>query len=47
MKDKFLKMKVLLTKMGEVKTDNFCQYPCDLCLCYNKQVMNNKQEAWR
>lgn len=46
-KDKYLKMKELLTKMGGVKTDNFYQYPCAFCLCYNKQVMNNKQEAWR
>lgn len=45
-KDKYLKMKELLTKMG-VKTDNFYQYPCAFCLCYNKQVINNKQEAWR
>lgn len=46
-KDKFLKMKELLTKMGVVKTDNFYQYPCAFCLCYNKQVYNYKQEAWR
>ena len=46
-KDKYLKMKELLTKMGGVKTDNFYQYPCAFCLCYNKQVINNKQEAWR
>lgn len=47
-KDKYLKMKELLTKfVGWVKTDNFYQYPCAFCLCYNKQVMNNKQEAWR
>lgn len=46
-KDKYLKMKVLLTKLGGVKTDNFYQYPCAFCLCYNKQVINNKQEAWR
>ena len=30
-----------------VKTDNFYQYPCAFCLCYNKQVYNYKQEAWR
>ena len=46
-KDKYLKMKELLAKMGGVKTDNFYQYPCAFCLCYNKQVINNKQEAWR
>lgn len=47
-KDKYLKMKELLTKfVGWVKTDNFYQYPCAFCLCYNKQVINNKQEAWR
>ena len=46
LKDKYLKMKEL-TKMGGVKTDNFYQYPCAFCLCYNKQVINNKQEAWR
>lgn len=46
-KDKYLKMKELLTKMGGVKTDNFYQYPCAFCLCYNKQVYNYKQEAWR
>lgn len=40
-------MKELLTKMGGVKTDNFYQYPCAFCLGYNKQVINNKQEAWR
>lgn len=47
-KDKYLKMKELLTKfVGVGKTDNFYQYPCAFCLCYNKQVINNKQEAWR
>lgn len=45
-KDKYLKMKELLIKMWGVKTDNFYQYPCAFCLCYNKQVINNKQEAW-
>lgn len=33
--------------LGGVKTDNFYQYPCAFCLCYNKQVINGKQEAWR
>lgn len=46
-KDKYLKMKELLTKMGGVKTDIFYQYSCAFCLCYNKQVYNYKQEAWR
>ena len=46
-KDKYLKMKELLTKMGGVKIDNFYQYPYAFCLCYNKQVYNYKQEAWR
>lgn len=45
--DKYLKMKELPTKIGVVKTDNFYQCPCAFCLCYNKQVINNKQEAWR
>ena len=35
------------TGWGGVKNDNFYQYPCAFCLCYNKQVINNKQEAWR
>lgn len=46
-KDKYLKMKELQTKMGGVKIDNFYQYPYAFCLCYNKQVYNYKQEAWR
>ena len=37
----------VLGRAGGVKTDNFYQYPCAFCLCYNKQVINNKQEAWR
>ena len=46
-KDKYLKMKELLTKMGGVKTNRSYQFPCAFCLCYNKQVYNYKQEAWR
>lgn len=48
-KGKCLKMKELLTNFfgGGGKNDNFYQYHCAFCLCYNKQVMNNKQEAWR
>lgn len=33
--------------MGGVKTDRFYQHPYAFCLCYNKQVYNYKQEAWR
>ena len=47
MKDKYLKMKELLIKMGGGKINNLYQYSCAFCLCYNKQVINNKQEAWR
>lgn len=46
-KGKYLKMKVLLTKMGGVKIDNSYPLFCAFCLCYNKQVYNYKQEAWR
>lgn len=46
-KDKYLKMKVLLTKMGRVRNDNSYPLFCAFCLCYNKQVYNYKQEAWR
>lgn len=45
-KDKYLKMKEMLIEWG-VKIDRSYQHPCAFCLCYNKQVMNNKQEAWR
>lgn len=45
-KDKYLKMKEMLIK-GEVKTDRLYQHPYVFCLCYNKQVYNYKQEAWR
>lgn len=46
-KDKYLKMKELLTKMGGVRNDNSYPLFCAFCLCYNKQVYNYKQEAWR
>ena len=46
-KDKYLKMKEMLIKMGGVKTDRSYQHPYAFCLCYNKQVYNYKQEAWR
>lgn len=46
-KDKYLKMKEMLIKMGGVKTDRLYHHPYAFCLCYNKQVINNKQEAWR
>lgn len=45
-KDKYLKMKEMLIEWG-VKTDRSYQHPYAFCLCYNKQVYNYKQEAWR
>ena len=46
-KDKFLKMKDLLTNMGGVKTVNYLCLAYAFCLCYNKQVLNYKQEAYQ
>ena len=46
-KDKYLKMKEMLIKMGRVRTDRLYQHSYAFCLYNNKQVMNNKQEAWR
>lgn len=46
-KDKYLKMKEMLIKMGGVRTDRLYQHPYAFCLYNNKQVYNYKQEAWR
>ena len=47
LKSKYLKMKDLLTISGGVKTDRSLYISYAFCLCYNKQVSNFKQEAYR
>lgn len=46
-KIKFTNMKESLFKSGGVNLNRSFQYSSAFCLTYNKQVFNNKQEAWR
>ena len=46
-KIKFVNMKKSLFKSGGVNLNRSFQYSSAFCLTYNKQVFNNKQEAWR